>query len=109
MTGDAEQQEVDIRLAELPVRAAHRQPPRAAADRADAHQKSGQVVVADLERPEEALQALVVGVPTLALPPKPVARSARLTLRIFIVAPAGTGRGSLSSRCARVGVQPGRP
>jgi hypothetical protein len=36
--------------------------PGAVADRADAHRQAGQVVVADLERAEKALQALVVGV-----------------------------------------------
>ena len=52
----------DVRLAELPVGAVQRQPPGAVADWTDAHQQAGQVVVADLERAEEALQALVVGV-----------------------------------------------
>jgi hypothetical protein len=61
VAGDAGHEEVDVRLAELPVGAVQRQPPGAVADRADAHRQAGQVVVADLERAEKALQALVVG------------------------------------------------
>ena len=60
--GDAEHQEVDVRLAELPVRAVHGQPPGAVADRDEADQQAGQAVVVEVERAEEPLQALVVGI-----------------------------------------------
>jgi hypothetical protein len=60
--GDAEHQEVDVRLAELPVRAVHGQPPGSVADRDEADQQAGQAVVVEVERAEKALQALVMGI-----------------------------------------------
>lgn len=53
----------------------------AVANRADPHRQAGQVVLADLERAEEALKALVVGLHLGLAAPKPQASSARLTLR----------------------------
>ena len=61
-TGDPQHQEIDVHLAELPVGAIHRQPPRAIADRDQAHQQPRPIVRVDLERAEEALQTLVVRV-----------------------------------------------
>ncbi len=58
--GDTQHQEADVGRAELPVGAIRRQPPRAAADRDQAHQQPRPRVRVDLERAEEALQALVV-------------------------------------------------
>lgn len=60
--GDAEHQEVDVGLAELPVGAVHRQPPGAFADRDEPNQQAGQGTLVDLEAAEEALQPLVVGI-----------------------------------------------
>lgn len=57
---DAEHQEGDVGLTELPVRAIHRQPPGAVADGDEAHQQPGQGILVALERAEAALEALVV-------------------------------------------------
>ena len=58
--GDPQHQEVDVHRAESPVGAVQGQPPRAVADRDQAHQQPRPRVRVDLERAEEALQALVV-------------------------------------------------
>lgn len=60
--GDPQHQAVDVHRAERPVRAIQRQAPRAVADRDQAHQQPRPRIRVDLERAEEALQALVVRV-----------------------------------------------
>lgn len=58
--GDAEHQNVEVRLAEPPMGTVHRQPPGAVADPNEAHQQPRQGGLIERESAKETLQALVV-------------------------------------------------